>query len=248
MPADALYYQLMFTHKFYCVPFLLASFLLAAPLSSTVSAQTLAAAAPCFVVPATDEQADVTLTATGLTPGDDVDAMSGPVSTLDGSLEQGFFYFFRETTVAPSGNAVFVSSVNTGTPFPWVGSATVTVDDTSSDIADIVSTPIDVTQLALEIGNENVFAPTKTTTWMASGLIGENVYAHLMQPRTHRVFTVKIGATTGPCGFIETKAKGFPLNKSQFRTGTWLYQLDGSAKYSTATNPKVISSYHFYNL
>lgn len=209
---------------------------------SGAAAATLAPTQACIVVPV-GGTVPITLDASGLTPGDDVETVNGPTTNVFGNLG-GPLDLFSDTTVDSGGDAQFVTTTNTGTIYPAVGTTVVSINDEDSGATGVASATVTVASATVEIGNDNLVRPRATVKVTAAGLPGvTKVYEHAIAPGSHKVFTAKLGTASGPCGAIKTKARALPVPASHIRNGRWTIQLDGSRRYSRKASPKIVATF-----
>jgi hypothetical protein len=205
------------------------------------NAATLTPTAACYPIPV-GGMATVTLTAAGLTPGDNVEMTNGSTTNVFGNL--GPLDLFAHTNADPNGNATFSTTTNAGTIDPAIGTVVASVNDEDTGTNNVASATITLASATFTIGNDNLVSPTKKVAWVIVGLPGvTTVYAHSVQPRTHRVFTVRLGTASGPCGLLKAKAVALPVPRGQVKAGTWSIQVDGKARYSPSTTPRLVNGF-----
>jgi hypothetical protein len=208
----------------------------------TAAAATLAPTQACIVVPV-GGMAPVTLDASGLTPGDDVEVVNGPTTNVFGNLG-GPLDLFSDTTVDSAGDAQFATTANLGTIYPAAGTTVASINDEDTGATGVASATVTVASATIAIGKDKLVRPRATVTVTASGLPGvTKVYEHAISPGSHKVFTTKLGTAGGPCGVIKTKAKALPVPASRIRTGRWTIQLDGRRRYSRKASPRLVAVY-----
>jgi hypothetical protein len=192
---------------------------------------------PCYDIQAEGDQ--VTATASGFTPGDQVAfAVGGPNPGL---------YALKDADAQGTATAVFQ-------PFPLVGldpgvlaePLTATDDDLSP--ATVAATTITISRLAVSVTpHTNSLKVVKT--YRFSGFTGGGtLYAHYLLGH-HLLATRSLGHLAGPCGTLKVKSRLLPLPK--LKEGLYKVQWDTSRRYSAKAAQKlgetinVVSTVHF---
>jgi hypothetical protein len=103
----------------------------------------------------------------------------------------------------------------------------------------VASTTFTMTPLGASFSPRVGDPATLRVRWRVLGL-GEHhgVYVHYIQPNGKLKRTLRIGTTRGPCGSLKTGPIAlFPF---RYAYGTWTFQVDASARFSTATTPRLL--------
>ncbi len=192
--------------------------------TAQASAATISVDKRCYVS-TTADQAQMTLTGAGFTPGDQV-----TITSSDGSVD---------STVPASATGTIATITGAPEPvFKLPGQKKITLTATDLQASSIVAT----TQLLaapLSVATKPQQAPlTRKVTWYFSGFsTGKQVFGHYVHKK--QVTLARFGRAQGPCGLLKAKARLFPGGHPHFKN--YRVQIDDSLHYSKTASPRFVT-------
>jgi hypothetical protein len=192
--------------------------------AAAASAATIAVNKACF-----DENAPMTVTGAGFTPGDTVDLSATGV--------------FSTAPVDAGGQfAVLVTAPLLGKIGPAHHAFTLTATSESNPSL-AAAAPFDVTTFAVSTKPAQA-RPSKRVRFSFSGFTpGRSIYAHYVHKGTVRA-TSHFGIAAPPCGTLSARERLYPGNHPA--TGLYHVQFDSRRHYSPSTAPKLLATLHIF--
>ena len=185
---------------------------LAAP--QAAQAAVLAPLAPCYRSVNEASRENVSVQASGFTPGADIDVY------IDGVIAQSRVPARPDGTIAGSVNAPYQGFGQR--PF----TLTVTERDTPGNTASATSL---VTALDMRLKPRRT-APHRQVRFLGRGFTdGVEVFGHYLRRGKLRR-TVSLGAPQGPCGRVDITRRQIPVRNPH--VGRWVLQVDNEADYT----------------
>lgn len=209
---------------------LLAAALASLALAPAALAGTISFSQPCYVAGGIGRGANIAITGSGFTPGEDVFAQIPAPAGLLG---------YTEVTVAPDGSlAATVTDISPETIDPVVENRTMQIKGVLSD-AIVAEAPFKLTNLAVKTKPPTAPPHKKVAYHFAGFGSGKPIFGHYL--RHGRVLlTHKFGQAHGACGVLKVRAGLYPGPggaKVKYKV-----QFDDHRKYSPKVGRKIVTS------
>ncbi len=196
---------------------------------AAAAAATVATGKACYEATGIGKGANIAVSGSGFTPGEEVFAQIPAPGGLLG---------FVETTVAPDGSiATTLPDISPETIDPVAEKRVMQIKGVlSSQI--LAEVPFELTNLAVRTKPPTA-SYGKVVTYTFSGFRGgKPIFGHYLR-HNHLVVTHKFGKAKGACGLLSAKAKLFPGHGPA--TAKYKVQFDTHRKYLKKASPKIVT-------